>query len=35
MVTGKINDYPAVRTNQMVVMLWGTDCVAAADTSGV
>jgi len=30
-----INNYAAVGTNQMVVVLGGTDCVAAANASSV
>jgi hypothetical protein len=34
-MTGEINNYAAVGTDQVVVLLWGTDCVAVANTSGV
>jgi len=34
-MAGEINNCATVGTNQMVVMLWGTNCVAAADASGV
>lgn len=34
-VTGEVNNYTAVGTNQMVVMLWGTNCIASAVTSGM
>jgi hypothetical protein len=33
--TGEINDFAAVRANQVVMMPWGTNCVAAAVISGV
>ena len=33
--TGEINDFSAVGANQVVMMPWGTDCVAAAVISGV
>ncbi|MBA7679416.1 hypothetical protein ES703_87708 [subsurface metagenome] len=33
--TGEINDSAAIRANQMVMMPWSTNCVAAAATSGV
>jgi len=32
--TGEINDLAAVRANQVVMMPWSTNCVAAAATSG-
>ncbi|MBA7604586.1 hypothetical protein ES703_11711 [subsurface metagenome] len=35
MVTGEVDNYTTVGTNQMMVVLWGTDCIAAADTSDV
>ncbi len=34
-MTSEINNYAAVGTNQMVVVLWGTYCVATAAMSGV
>ena len=33
--TGEINNFAAVRANQVVMMLWSTNCVAAATISGV
>ncbi len=33
--TGEINDLVAVGANQVVMMPWGTNCVAAAVISGV
>jgi len=33
--TGEINDFAAVRANQVVMMPWSTNCVAAAAISGV
>ena len=33
-VPGEINNCAAVGTNQMVVVLWRTNCVAVADASG-
>ena len=33
--TGEINDFAAVGANQVVMMPWGTKCVAAAVISGV
>ena len=33
-MAGEINNDTAVGTNQMVVVLWGTGCVAARDTTG-
>jgi len=32
---GEIDNFAAVRANQMVVVLWGANCVAAVDASGV
>jgi len=33
--TGEINNFAAVRANQVVMMSWSTNCVAAAVISGV
>jgi hypothetical protein len=33
--TGEINDFVAVGANQVVMMPWGTNCVAVAVISGV
>jgi len=33
--TGEINDFAAVRTNQVMMMPWSTNCVATATISGV
>jgi hypothetical protein len=35
MMTGEVNNYAAVGTNQMVVVLRGTDGIASAVTSGM
>jgi len=33
--TGEIDDFAAIRTNQVVMMPWSTNCVTAAAISGV